>query len=90
MEEFLDITPGAVSVMGLMNDIRRQVRLLVDEDVWKGSYVGCHPCVNTSSIRIRTEDLFQVFVPDTRHSITVVRLRGEETEAPVFAGKKTD
>lgn len=51
MLEFLDIKPGAVSVMGLMNDKDNRVRLLVDEDVLKGEYVGCHPCVNTSSLK---------------------------------------
>ena len=50
MEEFLDITPGAVSVMGLMNDTGNHVRLLVEEDILKGEFLGCHPCVNTSSL----------------------------------------
>ena len=58
MLEFLDIKPGAVSVMGLMNDKDNRVRLLVDEDVLKGEYVGCHPCVNTSSLKIKTADVF--------------------------------
>lgn len=56
MLEFLDIKPGAVSVMGLMNDKDNRVRLLVDEDVLKGEYVGCHPCVNTSSLKIKTAE----------------------------------
>ena len=51
MEEFLDITPGSVSVMGLMNDKEHRVQLLIDEDVLDGEYIGCHPCINTSSIR---------------------------------------
>ena len=58
MLEFLDIKPGAVSVMGLMNDKDNRVRLLVDEDVLKGEYVGCHPCVNTSSLKIKPADVF--------------------------------
>ena len=51
MQEYLDIKPGAVSVMGLMNDKENHVRLLVDEDVLKGENIGCHPCVNTSSLK---------------------------------------
>ena len=78
MQEYLDITPGSVSVMGLMNDTRRRVRLLVDADVLKGEYLGCHPCVNTSSLRMRTKDVFEVFVPHTEHEMTVVRLGGGE------------
>lgn len=77
MERYLDITPGSVSVMGLMNDREGNVRLLVDGEALQGEYVGCHPCVNTSSLRIRTKDVFEVFVPHTGHDITVVSLRGE-------------
>lgn len=59
MEEFLDITPGSVSVLGLMNDREHRVQLLVDRDVLKGDYIGCHPCINTSSLRIRQKDMWE-------------------------------
>lgn len=59
MEEYLDITPGSVSVLGLMNDTENHVQLVIDEDVLKGEYVGCHPCINTSSLRVRTADLME-------------------------------
>lgn len=74
MEEFLDITPGSVSVMGLMNDRENRVRLLVDEEVLKGEFLGCHPCVNTSSLRLRTRDIFGAFLEAVHHDMTVVRL----------------
>ena len=74
MERMLDILPGSVSVMGLMNDKAGQVRLLVDEDVLKEPWVGCHPCVNTSSLRLRTQDVFQTFLEAVGHDYTVVRL----------------
>ena len=74
MEKYLDITPGAVSVMGLMNDREGAVRLLIDEDILKGILVGCHPCVNTSSIRIPTEDLIKIFLPAVKHTYTTVKL----------------
>lgn len=77
MEQFLDIKPGAVSIMGLMNDKDNMVKLLVDEDILKGEYVGCHPCVNTSSLRIRTKDLFGVVLDNMHHDMTVVQLVGE-------------
>ncbi len=78
MEKYLDILPGAVSVMGLANDKEHQVKLLVDEDVLAGEYVGCHPCVNTTSLKLTTKDLFEVFLPATGHDVTVVKLTGEE------------
>lgn len=74
MEEFLDITPGSVSVMGLMNDRENRVRLLVDEEVLEGEFLGCHPCVNTSSLRLRTKDVFGAFLEAVHHDMTVVRL----------------
>jgi len=78
MLEYLDILPGAVSVMGLMNDLAGHVELLVDEDVLRGEYVGCHPCVNTSSLKLRTKDVFQKFLPATGHTVRTVHLVGEE------------
>ena len=74
MEEFLDITPGSVSVMGLMNDSGKRVRLLIDADVLKEEYVGCHPCINTSSLRLRTEDLRERIIPALKHEPTIVTL----------------
>ena len=74
MERYLDITPGSVSVMGLMNDRENSVRLLIDREVLKGTLVGCHPCINTSSIRIPTEDLLNKFLPAVKHGYTVVDL----------------
>ena len=57
MEEFLDITPGSLSVLGLLNDREQRVQLLIDEDILKDPYIGCHPCINTSSLKIRTQDI---------------------------------
>ena len=74
MEEYLDILPGAVSVMGLMNDHGGRVRLLIDREVTNAPYVGCHPCVNTSSLRIRTEDLLGRFLPHVGHAPSFVTL----------------
>ena len=74
MEEFLDITPGAASIMGLMNDKENRVRLLVDEDVLKGEYLGCHPCVNTSSLKLYTKDVFGKVLEAMQHEMTVVKL----------------
>ena len=64
MEEYLDILPGSVSVLGLMNDKEHQVQLLVDEDVLNAEYVGCPPCVNTSSLRLKTSDIFKMCIRD--------------------------
>ena len=74
MEQYLDITPGSLSVLGLMNDKDRMVRLLIDEDVLTGEYIGCHPCINTSSLRLRTKDLVEKIIPAMEHEPTIVKL----------------
>ena len=77
MEEYLNILPGAVSVMGLMNDTENHVRLLIDEDILNWEYVGCHPCVNTSSLKISLKDLTEKFLPAVKHNYTPVKLESE-------------
>ena len=78
MLEYLDILPGSVSVMGLMNDKENHVQLLIDEDTLADEYLGCHPCVNTSSIKVKTRDIIEKFLPAVHHEMAVVKLVGEE------------
>ena len=78
MLKYLDIEPGAVSIMGLMNDKDHAVKLLVDEDVLEGEYIGCHPCVCTSSLKIKTSDVFDKFLPAVGHEPQTVHLVGED------------
>ena len=78
MLKYLDIEPGAVSIMGLMNDKEHAVQLLIDEDVLKGDELGCHPCVCTSSLKMKTEDVIQKFLPATGHDYMTVHLVGED------------
>ncbi len=74
MEKFLDITPGSVSVLGLMNDIDNHVQLLVDEDVLAGENFGCHPCINTSSLKLKVSDVFQVFLKAVQHDYITIKI----------------
>ena len=78
MLKYLDIQPGAVSIMGLMNDKEKKVRLLIDEDVLSGEFVGCHPCVCTSSLKIRTADILEKYLPAVGHDYMKVHLVGED------------
>ena len=85
MARLLDVHPGSVSVLGLMNDNERQVQLVIDEDVLKEEFFGCHPCENTSSIRFSTRDLTEKLLPALDREPIPVRLTGcpEENEGPV-------
>ncbi len=74
MEKYLDITPGSVSVLGLINDHEKRVRLLVDRDLLDDEYIGCHPCINTSSLRIKMRDMLSKIIPETGHDFTPVNI----------------
>ena len=74
MEQFLDITPGSLSVLGLMNDKDNRVRLLIDEELLDADFIGCHPCINTSSVRLAIPDLMQILLPALHHEPTLVTL----------------
>jgi Ala-tRNA(Pro) deacylase len=74
MEKFLDITPGSLSVLGLMNDSDQTVQLLIDEDLLNEERIGMHPCINTSSLRIRTKDLLETILPALGRSYRTVKL----------------
>ena len=77
MEKFLDITPGSVSVLGLMNDTENCVKLLVDADLLKDEFIGCHPCINTSTLRFKMSDMTGKLLPAVGHEMTVVELPWE-------------
>ena len=80
MEALLHIHPGSVSIMGLMNDTENRVQLLIDKPVLEQETLGCHPCVNTSSLRMRTRDVLDIFLPAVHHTPIIVDLPEEAGE----------
>lgn len=74
MLKYLNITPGSVSIMGLMNDREHHVQLVIDKDVLEMEYLGCHPCINTSSIRLPMKDVLEKFLPHVGHDYWTVDL----------------
>lgn len=77
MEKYLDITPGSLSVMGLMNDKENSVQLLIDEDTFNAELVGVHPCINTSTLRLKVKDIVGPFLEAVHHDYKVVVLGKE-------------
>lgn len=74
MERLLNVTPGSVSILGLMYDTEKLVQLVVDEDVLKEEFFGCHPCINTSSLRMKTADVTGKILPAVEHGFVTVQL----------------
>lgn len=72
MEEYLHIKPGSVSIMGLMNDTNNQVQLLIDKPVIESETLGCHPCVCTSSLKLKTQEVLEKFLPAVHHQAIIV------------------
>lgn len=72
MEKYLNIKPGAVSIMGLMNDTEGKVQLLIDKPVIESETLGCHPCVSTSSLKMKTKDVLEKFLPAVNHIPIIV------------------
>lgn len=81
MQRLLQTTPGSASVMGLIFDRNREVELYIDSDVLEREYLGCHPCINTSTIKLKTADLLSVYLPAVRHKYCAVRLPAETESA---------
>ncbi len=81
LEKMLDLTPGSVTVMGLMNDRDNKVRLLIDSDLLKEEFFGCHPMINTSSLRFKTSDLLNKLLPAINHEYIEVFLEGSQSSA---------
>lgn len=80
MVRHLDTHPGSATILGLMNDKERAVNLLIDKPVLECEYLGCHPCENTSTIKVRTQDILDKFLPAVGHDVKIVELPVEEAE----------
>ncbi len=74
MERYLNITPGSVSVLGLMNDAENHVQLVIDKPIYESQRIGCHPCINTSTLAINTQDILNTLLPAVHHEPIVVDL----------------
>ncbi|SJZ47607.1 prolyl-tRNA synthetase associated domain-containing protein [Garciella nitratireducens] len=74
MEKYLNTTPGSASILGLMNDKEHKVHLLLDRQVTESEYFGCHPCINTSSLKIQTKDILEKFLRYTGHQPCIIEL----------------
>jgi Ala-tRNA(Pro) deacylase len=74
MERLLDVKPGSASVLALMNDPENRVTLAMERSVYEAEFFGCHPCRNTTSLRLRTKDLLEVFLPHIHHQPLIVTL----------------
>ena len=82
MEELLHVHPGSASILSLLFDTGNKVQLVMDKDTKECAYFSCHPCKSTGTLKLKTEDILNVFLPAVNHSPMVVDLpRYEEDQA---------
>ncbi|MCI9513382.1 MAG: prolyl-tRNA synthetase associated domain-containing protein [Oscillospiraceae bacterium] len=74
MQELLGVTPGSASILALMNDTEHQVQLLIDRTLYSKEYIGCHPCMNTGTLKMETSDVLNIFLPHCKHKAKMVDL----------------
>jgi Ala-tRNA(Pro) deacylase len=61
MQELIGVTPGAVSLLGLINDKGCKVRPVIDRVTWQSEALQCHPLVNTATLSIGMADVARLF-----------------------------
>ena len=74
LDEYLNVTPGSATIMGLMFDPENRVQLVIDEELLKEEWFGCHPCINTSSLKLQTEDVIGKYLQAVHHEYLTVNL----------------
>ena len=72
--ELLHCHPGSATVLGLANDAEHRVQLLLERTVYEAPYISCHPCVCTSTLKLKTSDVLTRLLPHTGHTPIVVDL----------------
>ena len=72
--ELLHCTPGSATVLGLANDTEKRVQLLIDREVYDAPCFSCHPCICTSTLRLKTADVLETLLPAIGHSPVIVDL----------------
>ncbi len=76
--EQLHLTPGSVTVLGLLADKEKSVHLVIDRDLLASPMFGCHPCDNRATVAMTTEDFVKVLLPALGYKETYVELKTEE------------
>ena len=72
--ELLHCTPGSATVLGLANDTENRVQLLIDREVYEAPCFSCHPCICTSTLRLKTADVLETLLPAMGHAPVIVDL----------------
>ena len=73
LKEILDLTPGSVSPLGLLNDKEKVVKLYIDQEIWDSDIVSFHPNINTESLEFAKKD-FHLLIKLLNEKYTILNL----------------
>ncbi len=73
MMKYLDLTPGSVSLFGVINDTENNVKVYIDEDIMKEEFINSHPNVNTATLVYKVEDMIK-FLNDSGNEYETISL----------------
>lgn len=74
MEQYLGVTPGSATIMGLINDTDNNIELVIDKDIAEKEWFACNPGTNKSHIKLKTSDLLGKVLPSINHIPKVISL----------------
>ncbi|MDE7242808.1 MAG: prolyl-tRNA synthetase associated domain-containing protein [Oscillospiraceae bacterium] len=74
METLLHVQPGSASILSLLFDTEGKVQLVIDRETKDCEYFSCHPCKSTGTLKLKTADVLQAFLPYTKHEPVTVDL----------------
>ena len=77
LEAILGVKSGSASILALMNDSGKKVKLVFDKELLIAPIFACHPCMNTTSLAFSTEDMLKKLLPALGRDYRAVELPWE-------------
>jgi len=77
LRRYLGLEPGAVTLLGVVNDADRRVEVVIDTEVWQEETLQCHPLVNSSTLAIARQDIERL-LQGTGHAYRIVSVPSKE------------
>src|SRR3989339_238772 len=81
LKSLLGVEPGAVTLLGIVNDSEGKVEVILDEAIWNAQALQCHPLVNTATLGIPNEGIVR-FLEATHHTPRILRVPSRSGQNP--------
>jgi Ala-tRNA(Pro) deacylase len=71
LKRYLGVDPGSVTILAVINDAERKVKVVFDRALWQSASFRCHPLINTSTLTVSKQGV-QRFLELTGHEAMVL------------------